>query len=46
MSYDTLQRAVNEAWEAVGSQKLYDLIGGMRAQCQAVIDAKGSYTKF
>ena len=46
LSYDTLRKAVKEAWDAVTVEQLHDLIKSMRARCQAVIDANGMQTKF
>ena len=46
MSYDKLRAAVKEAWEAVPEDYLMELLDSMPARCQAVINAKGMYTKF
>lgn len=46
MSYDRLREAVKEAWERVGEHEFKALIESMQARCQAVIDAKGLFTKY
>jgi hypothetical protein len=37
---------VKEAWEAVPEDWLIELVRGMKARCQAIIDAKGIYIKY
>ena len=46
MTYDRLRVAVKEAWEKVGQDEFEALIQSMQARCQAVIDAKGLFTKY
>ena len=46
MSYDRLRVAVKEAWEKVGEAELEALINSMKERCQAVIDARGYFTKY
>lgn len=46
MSYDRLREAVKEAWEAIPTSYLEELINSMRDRCQAVIDANGMHTKY
>src|SRR5437588_681896 len=46
MSYDRLRDAVKEAWGAVGQHEFRELIESMPAQCQAVIEANGLFTKY
>ena len=46
LSYDRLHQAVKEAWNAITTNQLDDLIDSMSARCQAVIDAHGGHTKF
>ena len=45
-SNDKLRQVVKEAGEAVGADELLALVREMRARCEAVIDAQGSYTKY
>ena len=46
LSYDQLRVAVQEAWESISEGTLRELIDSMPARCQAVIDARGSHTKY
>ena len=46
MTYDRLRVAVKDAWEKVGQDEFEALIQSMQARCQAVIDAKGLFTKY
>ena len=46
LSYDSLRKAIREAWNAVGEDQLRRLIGEMRERCQAVINAKGGHTQY
>ncbi len=46
LSYNTLRKVVREAWDAVPSYKLNELINFMKARCQAVIDAQGKHIHF
>ena len=46
MGYDQLRVAVKDAWEKVGQHEFEELIGSMPKRCQAVIDAKGLFTKY
>jgi hypothetical protein len=43
---DELRRQVKEAWEAIESQTLEDLLSTMPQRCQDVIDANGMHTKW
>jgi len=45
-SYKRLRSTVNEAWESVTHERIKELIREMPERCQAVIDAKGGYTKY
>jgi transposase len=45
-SYNQLRDAVHEAWNAITTKQLNELIDSMRERCQAVIDANGMHTKF
>lgn len=45
-TYDQLRTIVQEAWESITEDVLRDLVDSMQARCQAVIDAKGSHTKY
>jgi transposase len=45
-TYDELRQIVAEAWDAVPTQLLADLIDGMKERCKAVIAARGGYTKY
>lgn len=46
LSYKVLRKAVTEAWEGVGQEKLNELLSTMRARCEAVIQANGMHTRF
>jgi hypothetical protein len=46
MSYNNLRAAVKDAWEKVGRFEFKELINSMQDRCQAVIDAKGRFTKY
>ena len=46
MTYPRFRIAVHQAWDAVGKDQLDYLIDEMHDRCQAVIDAKGSHTKY
>ncbi len=46
LSYNTLRKAVREAWDAVTPEQLNKLIEFMRARCQAVIAADGKQIHF
>jgi len=46
MTYDRLRVAVKDVWEKVGQDEFEALIQSMQARCQAVIDAKGLFTKY
>ena len=46
LSYDTLRKAVREAWDAVTPEQLDALIDGMHDRCEAVILAEGKQTKY
>ena len=46
MSYDRLCAAVKDAQEKVGRAELEELINSIQAHCQAVINAKGLFTKY
>lgn len=45
-TYDQLRIAVKEAWDAITSEQLNELIDSMKARCEAVIAAQGGFTKF
>jgi hypothetical protein len=45
-TYDQLRQQVIEAWNAIGSEVLRDLVQSMRQRCQDVIDANGGHTKW
>ncbi len=44
--YNTLRTAVKEAWDAVTSEQLDELINSMSARCQAVINADEKHIKY
>lgn len=46
LSYNILRKAVGEAWDAVTSDQLDELIDKMPDRCQAVIDSDGKHTRF
>ena len=46
MNYDRLREMVLEVWNAVSNDYIDYLIAQMKDRCQAVIDAKGLYTKY
>lgn len=46
LSYDTLRKAVKEAWDAVTEEQLNKLIKSMHNRCQAVINVNGMQTKY
>jgi transposase len=45
-SYPRLREAVAEAWNAITTDQIRELIQSMPARCQAVIDAQGGHTKY
>ena len=46
LSYNTLRKAVREAWDAVTSEQLDALINEMKDRCQAIIDADGKHIPY
>ena len=46
LGQDALRNAVMEAWNAVETSYLAELVTEMLARCQAVIDANGMQTKY
>ncbi len=44
--YDTLRKAVREAWEAVTSEQLDALVNEMHARCEAVILAERKHIRY
>ena len=46
LNYDQLRAAVLEAWESIDPSRLDRLIEKMGDRCQAVMDAKGGYTRY
>jgi len=44
--YNTLRKAVREAWDAVTPEQLKELIDSMHDRCEAVITAEGKHTKY
>ncbi len=44
--YNTLRKAVREAWDAVTFEQLKELLDSMHDRCEAVIAAEGKQTKF
>ena len=46
ISYDRLRAAVKEAWDKVGAFEFKALIKSMPERCQAVINARGLFTKY
>lgn len=46
LSYDRLRNAVQEAWNAVPTIYLQELLETMQKRCQDVIDAGGGHTKW
>lgn len=49
-SYKRLREVIQEAWESITYERIREIIhnpeSGMKARCQAVIDARGWHTKF
>jgi hypothetical protein len=45
-SYTRLRKAVLEAWEAIGADRIKELIYSIPECCQAVIDTNGGPTKY
>jgi hypothetical protein len=45
-TYEQLRGIVREAWDSISLDFLRELIESMPARCQAVIEAKGGYTKY
>ena len=46
LSYNQLRVAVKEVWEAISANQLNSLIDSIREHYEAVINAKGGFTKF
>ena len=46
LSYESLRQAVREAWDAIHGEQFDELIDSMNDRCEAVIRAKGMYTKY
>ena len=46
LGLDELRRIIQEAWDAVPDELIYDLYASWRDRCQAVIDARGGPTKY
>ncbi|KAL1867162.1 hypothetical protein VTK73DRAFT_4295 [Phialemonium thermophilum] len=45
LSYEKLASYVNESWEALPHDLVRELLGSMKARCEAVIAANGMHTK-
>ena len=45
-SYDQLRAHVKEAWDAITSDQLLDLLKTMSQRCEDVIAAEGGHTKW
>jgi transposase len=45
-TYDQLCEMVREAWDAITEEYINSLLDSITERCQAVIDAKGGYTKY
>jgi len=45
-THNRLRGIVQEAWESIEPQVLFDLVATMKDRCQAVIDAQGGYTSY
>jgi hypothetical protein len=46
LSYDSLRKAVRDAWDAVPPEEFASLVGSMHARCKAVIAADGLHIPF
>lgn len=46
MTYPRLRAVVTEAWNAIDTAQLDELIDSMPRRCQALIAANGNHTKF
>ena len=46
LTYPQLKVAVQEAWDSITSEQLKELIDGMHARCQAVIDANDNQISY
>jgi transposase len=46
MTYDQLQAAVKEVWDAIPEDRIRELIRSMRQRCEAGIAANGLFTKY
>lgn len=46
LTYDILRTIVKEAWEAITTEQLYELIESMQQRCKDVISAEGRFTKW
>jgi transposase len=46
MSYDRLRKAVQDAWNAISSEELQNLVATMHARMEAVIAANGMHIPY
>jgi hypothetical protein len=46
MSYDQLRKAVQDAWNAISSEELQNLVAIMHARIKAVIAVNGMYIPY
>ena len=46
MSYNNLREAVLEAWKAISTEELGELVRDMPHRCQAVIDVSGGHIPY
>jgi transposase len=46
LTYDILRTIVKEAWEAITTEQLYELIESKQQRCKDVISAEGRFTKW
>ena len=44
--YTEMERCIQDAWDSLDPNYLYNYIGSMKDRCQAVIDAGGWHTKY
>ena len=45
-AYDRLAAAIQQAWQAIGEEKIRECIKSINRRCQAVIKAKGWHTRY
>jgi len=45
-AFDRLAAAIQQAWQAIGEEKIREYIKSMNRRCRAVIKAKGWHTRY